>query len=644
MINQSIISLAILKVNWDVLRKDYLENFVPIVGEAIRISDKDEISVPLLQIMLKASFGLQIPQNTIVAILRRLRARGYIKTENKIYIRNSDALSKLDFHAVQQQVLRMHERLIEHLQHFTEERFQISLNQDEVENAFHEYIQENQVAITDFSKSNETLIPAPEKKVKGARYIVGAFIKHLEESQSSDFEYLETVVKGNFIANAIFITDPSNTGKKFRKTEIYFDTSFLIFALGYAGKARQDPCTELLDLLYKDNAKLRCFRHTLEEMRGVLDACANIIRQGKIREAYGPSIEYFIVSGCSPSDIEMFIVNLEDALLNIRIEVTDKPLYVSEYVIDEQKLLSILEEKIPYHSAFAIQRDVDSVAAIMRLRRGGDYFFVEECRALFITTNNALVRISREFFYEESPAGTIPPSFPDYLLTNLLWLKGPLNSPDLPKKRIIADYYAATQPNNRIWKSYTNEIDKLQESHKISSGDYYLLRYAMEAKSAFMDLTLGEEEVFSLGTINEILKLAREKIRQEEEREFNERLGSEMIKRRNAEESLSLMKSYEINRNMRISSVARRFGFTLVLTIKILSVVLLLIGTVSTFPWEFPVFEIAPFSYLISSLQLVLLIFSVGNLMFGTTLISYLNTLEIWMAKSIERGLLKVFG
>ncbi len=296
MISQSIISLAILKVNWDILQKDYLENFVPIVGEAIRVSTKNEVSVPALQIKLRELFGLQVPQSAIKSILRRLQKRGYIKAENKIYIRNLEALSRLDFHATQQQVLRMHESLITHLQRFAEEHFQLSLNQDEAENAFHEYIQENQIAITDFSEDRGSLIPAPEIKVKGAKYIVGAFIKHLEESHSPDFEYLETVVKGNFMANAIFITDPSNTGKKFRRTEVYFDTSFLIFALGYAGKARQDPCTELLELLYKDNAKLRCFRHTLEETRGVLDACVNIIRQGKLREAYGPSIEYFITS------------------------------------------------------------------------------------------------------------------------------------------------------------------------------------------------------------------------------------------------------------------------------------------------------------------------------------------------------------
>ncbi len=101
-------------------------------------------------------------------------------------------------------------------------------------------------------------------------------------------------------------------------------------------------------------------------------------------------------SGFSPSDIEIFIVNLESDLLNTRIEVVDKPPYIPEYVIDEPKLLEILEEKIPYHSPFAAQRDVDSVAAIMRLRKGGDFFFIEECKALFVTTNNALVSSCRK--------------------------------------------------------------------------------------------------------------------------------------------------------------------------------------------------------------------------------------------------------
>jgi len=310
MTSRAVISLAILKVNWDELKTDYLENFVPIVAECIRLSQEDVVSLPNLQADLQNRFGLRIPQNAINAILRRVHKRGYIRSDNKIYKRNTSKLEGLNFHGVQQQVLRMHESVIDHLIRFCAERFSTAWSLIEAENAFQAYAEENQLLIIS-SQDFTPLISSSSHVAQSSKYIVGAFVQHLLDTHSSDFEYVETIVKGNLLANAIFLPDPNKANRKFRKTQIYFDTSFLVFALGYAGRARRDPCTELLNMLYENGAELRCFKHTLEEVRGVLDACAYRIGQGQLREAYGPSIEYFISIGSTASDIELYIAHLE---------------------------------------------------------------------------------------------------------------------------------------------------------------------------------------------------------------------------------------------------------------------------------------------------------------------------------------------
>jgi hypothetical protein len=87
MSNPTILSLAILKVNWDEPEsKDYLENFVPLVGECIRLSVDDVISIAELQQDLKTRFGLNIPQNALRSILNRLK-----KHDNKLL----DAVNKM---------------------------------------------------------------------------------------------------------------------------------------------------------------------------------------------------------------------------------------------------------------------------------------------------------------------------------------------------------------------------------------------------------------------------------------------------------------------------------------------------------------------------------------------------------------------
>lgn len=103
----------------------------------------------------------------------------------------------------------------------------------------------------------------------------------------------------------------------------------------------------------------------------------------------------------------------------------------------------------------------------------------------------------------------------DYALMNLLWLKQPLRAPDLPWRRVVADCFAATQPDEQLWESFVSEIEKLERQNRITADDYYLLRYSIEAKTSLMDLTLGREETFKEGTVLDILSRAREKVKRE---------------------------------------------------------------------------------------------------------------------------------
>ena len=55
------------------------------------------------------------------------------------------------------------------------------------------------------------------------------------------------------LASAVYLEDPQ-AARKFRNTKIYFDTTFLIYALSYAGEARQAPSKELLEVLYETSS------------------------------------------------------------------------------------------------------------------------------------------------------------------------------------------------------------------------------------------------------------------------------------------------------------------------------------------------------------------------------------------------------
>ena len=44
-----VLSLAFLKVSWDIYGRDYLENFIPFVAECLRFASSDVVAIPELQ-------------------------------------------------------------------------------------------------------------------------------------------------------------------------------------------------------------------------------------------------------------------------------------------------------------------------------------------------------------------------------------------------------------------------------------------------------------------------------------------------------------------------------------------------------------------------------------------------------------------
>lgn len=80
MVNPTIVSLAFIKTNWDLRRKGYLDNFVPIIAESLRFLKQDIISLEELQESMRQQFGLSVPQSAVEAILKRTKNTNTFKS------------------------------------------------------------------------------------------------------------------------------------------------------------------------------------------------------------------------------------------------------------------------------------------------------------------------------------------------------------------------------------------------------------------------------------------------------------------------------------------------------------------------------------------------------------------------------------
>jgi hypothetical protein len=159
----------------------------------------------------------------------------------------------------------------------------------------------------------------------------------------------------------------------------------------------------------------------------------------------------------------------------------------------------------------ARDRDIDSLTAIYRLREGRSARDLEKCKAIFVTHNFKLFRTSAVFFRDQDRRA-IPPCAYDMSLATMLWLREPSAEPDLPRERIIAQAYAALNPDDRLWAKYNAEIERVREEGHLNEDDVQFLRYGLEAQQALMDETRGDHAAFTEGTLDQILDRARENI------------------------------------------------------------------------------------------------------------------------------------
>jgi len=648
-------SLAVLKVNWDEGR-DYIENFVPFVAECIRTAPHPEVSLPDLQHAIAKTFGFDIPQGALQTILRRAAKHGYVEPIESIYRRNDEALAGLNLSRSRSEVLRKYEALLERLIGFCKRRFEVEWSAEEADAAFLAYLEEDSSAILAAAVLSQE-VPRPTGNVRAAHYLVGSFVGELDRSDPEGFDFLETIVKGSMLAGALLFPDLGQVERRFERVEVYFDTPFLLLVLGLEGESRQAPALELVRLLYEQNANLTIFEHTLDEVRRVLSAAAYAVRNYEnLRRAVGPVTQYMIDSNYSASDVELIIARLERSLHALRIHVKDKPPHSESLGVNEVKLESILQEEVGYAREQALFHDLDSVTAIYRLRRGEVQLHIESCRAIFVTSNHAVARASARFFreeYEDYSGSVVPTCLLDHLFTTIVWLKKPLAAPDFPRKRIIADCYAAMNPPDRLWRMYLEAIDRLRRRGDVSKEDYDLLRLSAPARGALMDLTWGDSEVFTEGTVREVLERAQAAARAETEsalRAEERALRAEKEKGREAEreaqirleqareETEAVVREYKAQRQAQldhIRTLSTRVGRWVATSVGAIGLVLLAVATfLGLFLPDLPGGWWMP---LIVAMFVFLGIAELANVIQGTTLVAASRRLEVAVAGAIER-------
>lgn len=636
-------SLAILKVNWD-RGHDYIENFVPFIAEALRTLPQEAVALEDLQQKVEKDFGLRIPQAALQTILKKAIHYGYVRAERRVYVKNAEVLAKLNIAQIRDDVLRQQEALVGKLVQFCADKYNVAWTPESAGNALLTYLDQHSIPVLSAAIEGGTIKPAGGE-VQHAGFLVNAFVAHLHQSDPAGFEYLETLVKGRMLADALLFPEIGNVGQRFDEVELYLDTPLVLRALGLSGQGLQRAARETLDLLYEQNANLRIFEHTKDEILGILEPAAKRMRRhGALEQGYGEVLEFLLSSNYTSSDVELIIAKLDDSLRALRIRVKAKPEHEKKYGLDESKLEGHLQEAVHYQRREALLRDLDSLTATYRLRKGDTFEKIELCRAIFVTDNSSLARASHEFFRTEcSSRESVPHCLLDHAIGTIAWLKRPLEASTLPRNRIIANCYAALNPSDALWRKYLAEMARLRQAGTITANDYALLRFSTGARAALMELTLGDPNVFAEGSVAEVLQRARAAVRADLEVELEVGVVHRNELQNELEKFRGATAAKEAARSARLDEIATAVGRISSWALAAAVLVLLAGGAYAALPKPFPQPSERWMRYLSPVALTVAMIWTLVNWWTGTTVKGARRKVELWVASKFLSGLKNVF-
>lgn len=495
----NLITNALLAVSWEQSKKDYLDIISPFVIYSAFHEIKDEngyIDVPELTKYVNKEFKLNLVDSVTICILNRNKQ--YIEKKGKPigYYIIPDKYDIQDFEEKRITSKRNYEYFIEQMQKYLLENTGKNFEIKKLEEKLTKFISTNFFDLLNFDN----------KVINYRDNELAAFLSYILEKDSILKNILIDIVKGQMIYEALYAqqVDKADIKQKFNSLYIYLDTTFVFYMLGYGGTRYRDYILQIMELLTGLGANLRCFKHTVQEVRGILQNCEDSMRRGNQKSLV--NLDWFLENDMKASDVTILLANL-DVNISKYLTIVDTPDYSVPFRnIDWEQFTNYLDEKIGYRKEKALQNDVESIAAIFRLRTNKNARTLEDCNAIFVTTNQKLVRVVKEYQKSHDDMSGYYPCISEYEISNIAWLKTPSKQDKFINDSLRFSAAILKEPSPAFWRRFAETVDKFQSEGAITLENAAELKYELYSKKNTAEVLKEDDSEITLESLQEILE------------------------------------------------------------------------------------------------------------------------------------------
>lgn len=589
MINSNaLVSTAMLGAIWEKEKKDTIELILPFVQYSIgkTTSINNRIDVKQIQEYMGKEFGFDtIPYSVLQNAFVRLKKKKVIIQQNREFILANDVTEfcqRIDVqkHKTNEQTKNVLSELTGYLNKKKEKLFKKDLDNDDTKKILINFLERNGYLVyVDVIKMGDIT-----QKENTYFYHIAQFILKEHMNRTVLFSSFMDIIVGLLLSKVIYGYSDINIQKKFQNICVYIDTSLILGFLGYKTTEENATADQLKYMLNKNDIPIKCFIHNYSEVYRIVEAYKySLSRPNNTRN--GQTLEYFDYKEYSTSDIERVLSFLEDNIREKGIDVVDDPsmsnnasgLVTSQdfdKAIGEKELKDYLAREMRYSKDQPLENDVKSISSIYILRNGINTTNIENCRAIFVTSNLRFATVIRKYENESNKRyNSVPLCISDLELTTLLWLKNHKRFSAFPMMRIIETARLSTEPTEQIRIEFIKKVEMIKkESNCTEEMAAGLRRIIYNNKEDLMELIAGNPENISSLEPLSLEQMAKEYYNSETHKE-NEKIKLELEGQKKV-----LAEGIEC----RVNKATKAFDVAYNVTVYSFTILILLFGLIST--------------------------------------------------------------
>lgn len=339
-------------------------------------------------------------------------------------------------------------------------------------------------------------------------YYIARYILEKKQDNAPEYRHILSLTKGYYLQTAIYL-QPENGNLRsanYSTVDFYYDTPFLLDLLGYQSEEAENAAKMLHDMLRRQKAKCYYFPHIGNEITSILTAYQHTIvgenrtwrtLEGLDRKKY----TYSAVERLKNTWPKTLEASFEIKLKNTPSYLTREGGIVDESdVLDEKEIRGKILEQAHHYSPDNLDRDMESVLAIHRLREGYDCTEIESSRAVLVTNNYDLAKAFNRYYRLNVDSRAFSPVITASELSAIAWVKSGAVG-DIPEIQLLVNAYTALQPIPELLERFSTVLDQMETEGKITGDVALAMRTNHYVKRELWKDSFGDESAITERTI-----------------------------------------------------------------------------------------------------------------------------------------------